>query len=169
MGRTIRRYKLDEFSQLWNVLIGDMVLVGPRPQAEHDASLSDEENRLFEARPDHGFFIHRIDEGEVLAGSENADLKYNQVIRPWKSRLGLFYVDNRTFFVDLKLIFLTVIAIVSRPNALAGVQKILLKVRRISWWRWRDAKLETVSSWHGGNRNPILMPQFRSLLRGDRE
>ncbi len=131
VGRTIRRYKLDEFSQLWNVLIGDMSLVGPRPQAEHDASLySDEENRLFEARPGITDFSSIVfsDEGEVLAGSENADLKYNQVIRPWKSRLGLFYVDNRTFFVDLKLIFLTVIAIVSRPNALAGVQKILLKL-----------------------------------------
>lgn len=131
VGRTIRRYKLDEFSQLWNVLIGDMSLVGPRPQAEHDASLySDEENRLFEARPGITDFSSIVfsDEGEVLAGSENADLKYNQVIRPWKSRLGLFYVDNRTFFVDLKLIFLTVIAIVSRPSALAGVQKILLKL-----------------------------------------
>ncbi|MDB4668548.1 sugar transferase [bacterium] len=131
VGRMIRRYKLDEFSQLWNVLIGDMSLVGPRPQTERDASLySDEEDHLFEVRPGITDFSSIVfsDEGDILAGSNNADLMYNQVIRPWKSRLGLFYVYNHNIWIDLQVIILTVISIVSRPIALKGVQRILKKL-----------------------------------------
>jgi hypothetical protein len=65
------------------------------------------------------------DQSEILKGSENPDLKYNQVIRPWKSRLGLFYVRNRSLLPNIKLVVLTVIAIVSRERALAGVQRLL--------------------------------------------
>ena len=65
------------------------------------------------------------DEGDILAGSDDPDLKYNQVIRPWKSRLGLLYVQKHTFFVDLQVIWLTVITIVSRESALNGLQHIL--------------------------------------------
>jgi hypothetical protein len=65
------------------------------------------------------------DQSEILKGSENPDLKYNQVIRPRKSRLGLFYVKNRSLLLDIKLLVLTVIAIVSRERALAGVQRLL--------------------------------------------
>ena len=68
------------------------------------------------------------DEGDILAGSENPDLQYNQIIRPWKSRLGLLYVENRTFLLDLYIIILTLISIVSRPVALRGVQRILKKL-----------------------------------------
>ena len=131
VGRTIRRYKLDELPQLWNVLIGEMSLVGPRPQAERDASLySDVENNLFEVRPGITDFSSIVfsDEGEILAGSKNPDLKYNQVIRPWKSRLGLFYVQNHSILIDLQIIILTVLSIISRPMALRGVQRILKKL-----------------------------------------
>ena len=65
------------------------------------------------------------DEGEILSGSETPDLKYNQVIRPWKSRLGLFYVNNHNFEVDFKIILLTIIGIFSRSRSLAGVQNLL--------------------------------------------
>ena len=65
------------------------------------------------------------DEGEILRGSDNPDLKYNQVIRPWKSRLGLFYADRHSLSVDGRLILLTVVAIFSRKRALAGVQRLL--------------------------------------------
>ena len=67
------------------------------------------------------------DEGDVLGGSDDPDLKYNQVIRQWKSRLGLLYVQKHTFIVDLQVIWLTVIAIVSKSLALKGVQGILQK------------------------------------------
>lgn len=132
VGRFIRKCKLDEVSQLWNVLIGDMSLVGPRPQAERDANLyTDEENHLFDVRPGITDFSSIVfsDEGDILAGSDNADLKYNQVIRPWKSRLSLFYVSNGNFWADLKLIILTLLAIVSRPAALKGVQKLLRQLQ----------------------------------------
>lgn len=65
------------------------------------------------------------DKGDILAGCEDPDLKYNQVIRPWKSRLGLLYVQKHTFFADIQIIWLTVIAIVSRARALNGLRPIL--------------------------------------------
>ena len=128
VGRFIRKLKLDEFSQLWNVLIGDMSLVGPRPQAPFDASLyTEEENRLFEVRPGITDFSSIVfaDEGDILADAEDPDLLYNQIIRPWKSRLGIFYVENHSVSLDIKLILLTLIGIVSRSQALSGVQNIL--------------------------------------------
>ena len=129
VGKIIRKFKLDEFSQLWNVLIGDMSLVGPRPQTEHDASFyTNEENKLFDVRPGITDFSSIVfsDEGAILEGSENPDLDYNQLIRPWKSRLGLFYVKNHSLIVDCKLIFFTLITIVARSKALVGVQSLLI-------------------------------------------
>ncbi|MFM7578476.1 MAG: sugar transferase, partial [Microcystaceae cyanobacterium] len=68
------------------------------------------------------------DEGEILKGHTNPDLAYEQLIRPWKSRLGLVYVENQNLFLDIRLIVLTVIAIISRPLALQGVHQILLEL-----------------------------------------
>jgi hypothetical protein len=65
------------------------------------------------------------DENEILQNSTDPDIDYNQLIRPWKSRLGLLYIENRSFWLDIKLIFLTVIAIISRDKALDGVNKLL--------------------------------------------
>ncbi len=129
IGRIIRQYKLDEFSQLLNVLCGHMSLVGPRPNVERDVNLyTDEERHLLDVRPgitDLSSIVF-ADEGEILSGSDNPDLKYNQIIRPWKSRLGLFYIQNQSFFLDMKIICLTGLAMLSRPMALYGVQKILI-------------------------------------------
>src|SRR5215213_3935979 len=96
LGRFVRRYKLDEIPQLWNVLVGSMSLVGPRPNVERDTALyTTEERRLLSIRPGITDLASIVfaDEGDILEGSDNPDLKYNQVIRPWKSRLGLLYVD----------------------------------------------------------------------------
>lgn len=131
VGRIIRRYKLDEFSQLWNVLWGQMSLVGPRPNVMKDVELyTDEEQHLLDVRPGITDFSSIVfsDEGDILAGSGNPDLRYNQVIRPWKSRLGLLYIENLSFCLDLKIILLTLVAIISKPLALKGVQKILRKL-----------------------------------------
>ena len=128
LGGHIRRCKLDEFSQLWNVLVGDMSLVGPRPQVPQSVALyTEEEYHLFDVRPGITDFSSIVfsDQGEILKGSDNADLKYNQVIRPWKSRLGLFYIQHANVWLDLKLIVLTIVAILSREKALAAVQMIL--------------------------------------------
>ena len=51
---------------------------------------------------------------EILEGEDNPDLAYNQLIRPWKSRLGLAYIKNQSFLLDLQLIFYTVVAIISK-------------------------------------------------------
>ncbi len=128
IGRIIRRYKLDEITQLINVMCGDMSFVGPRPNVKRDVDLySEEEYYLLSVRPGITDFASIVfsDEGEILEGSDNPDLKYNQLIRPWKSRLGLFYIKKRNFLMDLKIIWITIIALLSKPMALLMVQNIL--------------------------------------------
>ena len=128
IGHKIRRYKLDELIQLWNVLIGDMSLVGPRPNVKSETDLyTDVEKELLLVRPGITDFSSIVfsDEGEILEGKDNPDLAYNQLIRPWKSRLGLAYIENQSFLLDLQLIFYTVVAIISKPKALIWVAKKL--------------------------------------------
>jgi len=128
VGHFIRRYKLDELSQLWNVLKGDMSLVGPRPQVPRDVALyTEEEKRLLTVRPGITDIASIVfsDEGDILKDSQDPDLDYNRLIRPWKSRLGLLYVDNRSFWLDVRLILLTALAIVSKRQALEHIQHIL--------------------------------------------
>ena len=128
VGRFIRRYKLDELSQLWNVLIGDMSLVGPRPNVKRETDLyTIEEKKLLTLKPGITDFSSIVfsDEGDILKDKADPDIAYNQLIRPWKSKLGIFYINNRSSLVDLKLIYLTVIAILSRDRALLKTSKLL--------------------------------------------
>jgi lipopolysaccharide/colanic/teichoic acid biosynthesis glycosyltransferase len=131
VGHLIRKTKFDEVPQLWSVLIGDMSIVGPRPQVVHGMSLyTEEEYHLFDARPGITDFASLVfsDEGEILKDSPNPDLKYNQLIRPWKSRLGIFYTLHQTVFVDIQIILLTIVSPISRKMALKGVQYVLVKL-----------------------------------------
>ena len=124
IGQKIRRYKLDELTQLWNVLMGDMSLVGPRPQLEIDTDLyTNIERKLLSIRPGITDFSSIVfsDEGEILEGKEDPDLTYNQLIRPWKSRLGLIYVEKQSFLLDIRLIIYTLVAIISKQRALNWV------------------------------------------------
>tara|TARA_B100000963_G_scaffold143536_2_gene125062 strand:+ start:7464 stop:8069 length:606 start_codon:yes stop_codon:yes gene_type:complete len=121
VGELIRKYKLDEFTQLWNVLVGDMSLVGPRPNTNLGVSVyTDKEMQLLDVKPGITDFSSIVfsDEGEILAKSPDPDKDYDRLIRPWKSRLGLIYIENVTFFLDIKLIFYTLIAIFSKEKAL---------------------------------------------------
>ena len=130
VGRFIRKCKLDEISQLWNVLLGDMSLVGPRPNVKRETDLySSEEKKLLTVKPGITDFSSIVfsDEGDILEGKDDPDLAYNQLIRPWKSRLGLFYIKNHSFMLDIQLIFITIIAILSREKALSRLNKILIK------------------------------------------
>ncbi len=128
VGHFIRRYKLDELTQLWNVLAGDMSLVGPRPNVKRETDLYTlMEQRLLSIRPGITDFASIVfsDEGEILADKLDPDISYNQLIRPGKSELGLFYVAHRSVLLDLKLIVLTAVAILSRPTALQAVANTL--------------------------------------------
>jgi lipopolysaccharide/colanic/teichoic acid biosynthesis glycosyltransferase len=130
IGKVIRSYKLDEICQLWNVLKGDMSLVGPRPNVQRDVAVyTDVEKKLLTVRPgitDISSIVFS-DEGEILKNSDNPDLDYSQLIRPWKSRLGLFYIENSSFLLNIKLIVLTAIAVFNKEKSLQGVQVILKK------------------------------------------
>ncbi|MBC8489109.1 MAG: sugar transferase [Bacteroidetes bacterium] len=131
VGHIIRKYKLDEFSQLWNVFIGQMSLVGPRPQVKRDVdNYTVSEKDLLNVFPGITDFSSIVfaDEGEILSNSQDPDLDYNQLIRPWKSRLALFYIKNQSMLLDVKLILLTIISIISRQKALNGIHKILVKL-----------------------------------------
>ena len=131
VGHLIRKFKLDELSQLWNVLIGDMSLVGPRPNVRRDVDLyTQEELQLLSVRPgitDISSIVFS-DEGDILAGAKDPDLKYNQVIRPWKSRLGLLYIENRSAMLDLRLISWTVLAILNKDAALKRIESLLVRL-----------------------------------------
>ena len=128
VGKFVRAYKLDELIQLWNVLKGEMSMVGPRPQVLSDAALyTNAEKRMLSVPPgitDPASIVFS-DEGEILKGSTDPDLLYNQIIRPWKSRLALAFIDHRSFWIDLWLIILTVVAIISKPMALRALGSLL--------------------------------------------
>lgn len=131
LGHFIRRWKIDEFSQLWNVVKGDMSLVGPRPNTLGEvATYSAEERELLSVRPgitDISSIVFS-DEGEILKDSADPDADYTRLIRPWKGRLGVLYVRNAGLCLNLRLIWLTVVAIASKERALAKLQPLLAQL-----------------------------------------
>ena len=132
VGRFIRRYKLDELTQLWNVFKGDMSLVGPRPNVRRETDLyTSVERELINVKPGITDIASIVfsDEGDILKDQADPDIAYNQLIRPGKSALGLIYIQNQSILLDIKLCILTVVAIISRQKSLAGIHNILLNLR----------------------------------------
>lgn len=129
VGHFIRRWKIDELSQFFNVLIGSMSVVGPRPQVRNWGTdlYTDAEKRLLEVRPGITDIASIVfsDEGNILAGAPHTDLEYNRLIRPWKSRLGLFYINNMSLAMDIRIVSLTIMAIINKQKALDGVAAML--------------------------------------------
>lgn len=128
VGHFIRKFKIDELTQLWNVLRGDMSFVGPRPQVQVGVDLyTNKERELLRVRPGITDFASIVfsDEGSILEGSMDPDGDYNRLIRPWKSRLGLTYIAASSIWLDLRLILLTLLALFSRDLALRGLSGIL--------------------------------------------
>ncbi|MGO9615292.1 MAG: sugar transferase [Bryobacteraceae bacterium] len=124
-GRSLRKYKLDEFPQLINVLRGEMSVVGPRPEVPFYVNMfSDEEKAILSVRPGITDWasLWNSDEGAVLAGSADPEQAYMERIRPEKIRLQLAYVRNRSFLVDLGIIAQTVLTVLTkrRPQALGA-------------------------------------------------
>jgi lipopolysaccharide/colanic/teichoic acid biosynthesis glycosyltransferase len=130
VGHFIRRFKCDELMQLWNVLLGDMSLVGPRPQVVSEIPrYTQEEMRLLSVRPGITDLASIVfaDEGEILKGSEDPDLRYEQVIRPWKSRLSLLCIEKASLWHDWRILWLTALCMVNRSSALKGVERMLIE------------------------------------------
>ena len=129
IGKLIRRFKIDELSQLWNVLIGDMSLVGPRPNTLSEVSkYSDYETKLLSVKPgitDISSIVFS-DEGEILKNETDPEIAYDFLIRPWKSQLGIKYVQNRSFSVDVYLILATLVCLFNRRFGLGLVHKLLV-------------------------------------------
>ena len=117
IGKFLRKYKLDELPQLINVLLGDMSLVGPRPEVRKFTDLyTEEEKAILTVRPGITDWasIWNPDEGAILAGSADPDQDYLEKIRPEKIRLQLKYVRERTFWTDIKIILLTLKTIIMK-------------------------------------------------------
>lgn len=115
-GYYIRKYKLDEFPQLINVLIGDMSLVGPRPEVRHYVDYwTPEQMRVLDVRPgitDPASIKFR-NENELMAQADDPEQYYINVIMQEKLRLYLEYVDNQSFLYDLRLIFATLRVVIT--------------------------------------------------------
>jgi lipopolysaccharide/colanic/teichoic acid biosynthesis glycosyltransferase len=113
-GRLMRRTKLDEFAQFWNVLIGDMSLVGPRPEVpEYVAMFPDRYARVLQVRPGITDLasIEFRDEERILAMSENPGAEYVQTILPAKLDLAEEYVRRQSLWLDLKILCRTALAV----------------------------------------------------------
>lgn len=109
-GYFIRKFKIDELPQLINVFIGDMSLVGPRPEVRHYVDYwTKEQLRVLDVRPgitDPASIKFR-NENELLEKAEDPEKYYIEVIMQEKLRLYLEYVENHSFWYDMKLIFRT--------------------------------------------------------------
>lgn len=129
-GQFIRRYKIDELSQLLNVVAGDMSLVGPRPEITvYTDRYEGEFREILSVRPGITDWasIWNADEGAVLAGAADADRAYEVLIQPTKLQLQLRYVRTRTFLGDLRIIFYTLRRIVDSrfyPAELADIPRL---------------------------------------------
>ena len=116
-GYFIRKYKLDQFPQLINVFVGDMSLVGPRPEVRKYVDMyTPEQMKVLSVRPgitDLASIRYR-NENELLEQADDPDQYYEQVIMQDKLRINLEHVANHSFLNDIKLIFRTFWEIIAR-------------------------------------------------------
>jgi lipopolysaccharide/colanic/teichoic acid biosynthesis glycosyltransferase len=126
IGRYLRRWKLDELPQLWNVVIGDMSLVGPRPELSfYVRDYTPEQRQVFTVRPgvtDPAALEYRH-EGEILAKVADRDRFYREVVLPHKLVLNLEYIQALSLRHDLALILRTLGAIFRRPASTTTISE----------------------------------------------
>lgn len=112
LGAKLRRYKLDELPELWNVLIGDMSFVGPRPDVPGYADkLTGDDREVLRLRP--GITgpasLKYRDEEELLARQSDPQRYNDEVIFPDKVRINLYYLNHYSFIKDIQMIFCTIL------------------------------------------------------------
>lgn len=110
-GYFLRKYKLDELPQLFNVLIGNMSFVGPRPEVRKYVLLyTTAQLKVLSVKPgitDYASILY-ANENEVLASSADPEREYINTIMPAKLELNLKYINEQSFFTDIKILFQTV-------------------------------------------------------------
>lgn len=148
IGKWLRKTKADEFPQFWHVLAGTMSLVGPRPNIETEVALyTEEEQRLLTVQPGitdlSSIVFNNL--GEILKNQQDPNIAYAQLVRPWKSRLGLWYIDNRSFGLDLQILYLTAVSLVWPVFARRSISKLLAR--------------------HGAEQDLISLPLLTNCLR----
>lgn len=110
VGKIIRKYKLDEFAQLINVLFGDMSLVGPRPEVPKYVDMyTEEQKRVLLVKPGITDYasIEYSNENEILAKSDNPEQTYIDEVMPAKLKLNEQYIAEMGLGTDIKLIWMT--------------------------------------------------------------
>ncbi len=115
-GQWLRKYKLDELPQLINVLIGNMSLVGPRPEVPYFVSQYNEAQlQVLQAKPGitDAVSLYYFDEQQLIAGYENPEQGYLKEIMPQKLQLNLDYLQHRSFMNDFHILVKTIIRIFS--------------------------------------------------------
>lgn len=109
-GFILRKYKLDELPQLWNVFIGDMSLVGPRPEVKKYTDLyTEEQKQVLQVRPGITDWasIKYVDENKILGEAKDPDDAYVNLIMPNKIKLNMVYIQHQTLGEYFKIIFTT--------------------------------------------------------------
>lgn len=110
-GKFLRKHNLDELPQLINVLKGEMSFVGPRPEVPQEVETYDEETKKIILSVKPGITdlatLANVHEEEILRGSSDPHQAYREIIKPKKLKLTVEYVKNRSFWLDLKIIFKT--------------------------------------------------------------
>lgn len=117
VGHIIRKYKIDELPQLFNVLMGDMSLVGPRPEVAEYTKLYDEnEQRILSVRPGITDLASlEFSDLQKWVGSADPDTTFRTVVLPRKNRLRLKYVDEHSLWGDCIILVRTALVVLSKP------------------------------------------------------
>lgn len=114
IGAFIRKFKIDEFPQLINVLKGEMSIIGPRPEVRKYVDLYDkEQQKVLTVKPGLSDYasIEYINENEILGKAEDPEKTYIDEVMPAKLKLNLKYIEDQSFGTDIKLIFGTIFKI----------------------------------------------------------
>ena len=131
IGKIARKYKIDEFFQLFNVLKGDIALIGPRPQliSEYE-SFTKNEKHIVDVKPGisdfSSLFLSTME--NFLAKHKDSYLAYHTFCRPIKSRLALFYITHRSVWVDIQLLFYNFTNFISHKWTIKHMANMIVKL-----------------------------------------